>query len=456
MAADGQPELAIRAFLHAYETLARGDRPTIPESSIEPAKDLPRLEDLPETPHDEGHDLLAKTIIIKLNGGLGTGMGLEKAKSLLEVRPGQTFLDLIARQILHLRQSFDSPLRFLLMSSFSTAEDTANHLAQYPALGKIEDLQFIQSRVPKVDKESLLPATSPARPELEWCPPGHGDLYPMLAATGWLDRLLADGVRYAFVSNSDNLGATLDMNLLGYFSRGNQSFLMEVTRRTEADKKGGHLAVDRESGQLLLRESAQCAEEDAQAFQEIERHRYFNTNNLWLRLDALKEALDEHGGFLPLAVITNEKTLDPRDTRSAKVIQLESAMGAAISCLPRTGAVVVPRGRFAPVKSTEDLLALRSDAYDVTPDYRLELLPSRQSRPPSIQLDSKHYKMVDQLEAMIAQGVPSLKDCERLEIQGPVRFAPSVELRGQVKISNRAHEIREVPSGAYTDKAIDL
>ena len=217
--------------------------------------------------------------IIKLNGGLGTGMGLQKAKSLLEVRDGLNFLDLTAKQILTLRERSGLPLRFLLMNSFSTSDDTLEHLAKYPELGETASLEFVQSMAPKLDTTSLEPVSWPQNPSMEWCPPGHGDL-PSILSSGQLDQLLESGVCYAFVSNSDNLGATLDLDLFNYFAETNTPFLMEVTRRTEADKKGGHLAQHAVTGQLLLRESAQCSEEDKDAFQDITRHLFFNTNNV--------------------------------------------------------------------------------------------------------------------------------------------------------------------------------
>ena len=94
--------------------------------------------------------------------------------------------------------------------------------------------------------------------------------------------------------------------------------------------------------------------------------------------------MDENGGLLPLPIIKNVKNLNPRDKSTAKVVQLEVAMGAAIGTLDNTGAIEVNRSRFAPVKTTEDLFALRSDAYVVTDDYRLELAAQRQGVPPNV------------------------------------------------------------------------
>ncbi|MGA7880269.1 MAG: UTP--glucose-1-phosphate uridylyltransferase [Terrimicrobiaceae bacterium] len=432
MQAAGSSQAAIAAFERAFQILASKESGVIEEDSIAPVEQLPTYEEISSGPADAG--LLAKAVMLKLNGGLGTGMGLEKAKSLLVVRNGETFLDLIVRQVLAARKQTGANLRFLLMNSFSTSEDTRSHLARYPELGDPADLELLQNKVPKIAMDTLLPVEWPADPDLEWCPPGHGDLYPAILGSGTLDRLLKEGYLYLFVSNSDNLGATMDPALLNWFAGSGMPFLMEVTTRTGADRKGGHLARRASDGQLLLRESAQCSKEDMDAFQDIERHRYFNTNNLWLRLDHLAEELERNGGLLPLPVITNEKTVDPRNKKSPPVYQLETAMGAAIECFPGAGAVVVPRTRFAPVKTTSDLLALRSDAYVITDDGRAMLAAERNGIPPEIDLDSDHFKLVDQLEAALAAGVPSLLRCRKLKVRGPVRFSSSDRLEGDVAL----------------------
>ncbi len=441
-------EAAIRAFAGSYAALRAGETGLIAESDIEPARDLPRAADLPPA---RCPDLLAQTVVIKLNGGLGTSMGLEKAKSLLPVRDGETFLDLIARQILRLRKHTggEHP-RFLLMNSFSTSADTRAHLAaQQPALGDPASLELLQNRVPKILADTFAPLDWPAHPETEWCPPGHGDLYASLLGSGWLDRLLAEGVRYAFVSNSDNLGALLDESLLAWFAASDKSFLMEVTRRTNADRKGGHLARRQRDGRLLLRESAQCPKADEGAFQNIERHQFFNTNNLWVRLDRLKEALDRHDGIIPLPIIVNRKTADPRDPASPPVIQLETAMGAAIEAFADAAAIDVPRTRFAPVKTTSDLLAVRSDAYHLSDDLRLELHPDRDSQPPHLHLDQTRCKLVDGLDATFPHGAPSLRRCRSLLLHGPLVCEADVAFVGDVVIHNHTADTVHLKAGAY-------
>lgn len=451
MQAAAVSESAIRAFERAYGMLERNESAMLPESGIQPVTSLPSANDLPAPGAEEKRTLLSRTAILKLNGGLGTSMGLEKAKSLLEVRPGITFLDLIARQIVKFRENSGANVRFLLMNSFSTSADTRAFLANHPELGDPDAVELLQNKTPKIDATTLEPAVWPSNPDLEWCPPGHGDLYTVLHASGALEKLPASGIDFIFVSNSDNLGATLDPALLKWFAESGAPFAMEVTSRTPSDRKGGHLAC--RDGGLVLRESAQCPDEDTDAFQDISRHRYFNTNNLWLRLDRLRDALEKSGGFLPLPVIRNRKTVDPRDKNSQAVFQLETAMGAAIECFPDSAAIEVPRTRFAPVKTTGDLLTLRSDAYVIGDDGSVKLADACESVPPEVKLDDG-YKLVDQLEASLANGAPSFARCRKLQVEGPVSFSSNVAFRGSVKVTNPASQRKAVPPGEHKD--VDL
>lgn len=429
----GLSAAAVNAFRHSVEVLTSDRSMMIPESDIVPAQDVADWEGLVSTTPEADAGLLAQAVLIKLNGGLGTSMGLQKAKSLLEIKPGVTFLDLIVRQVKSLRERAGYPVSLLLMNSFSTGADTMAHLSRYQEGGFADPAQveMIQNRVPKLLTDTLAPVSFPENPDLEWCPPGHGDLYPAMVGSGWLDKLLAAGVKYAFVSNSDNLGAQLDTRFLRWFAESGAPFVMEVTRRTEADRKGGHLAVRRSDGQPLLREVAQCPEEDAAAFQDITKHRYFNTNNLWIRLDSLKDLMEKHGGVMPLPVIRNVKTVDPRDAATPEVYQLETAMGAALECFPGARAVCVPRSRFFPVKTCSDLLLLRSDAVVIDEAGAMSLAPECGGEAPVVQLDAKIYKLVDSLDSL---GIPSLKNVKHLVVKGAHRFADGEALCGDVEI----------------------
>ena len=452
MEAKGVMNSAILAFLRAQRLIASGSKGEIAENEISPSHSVLNFGDLPEG-SDFDPALLAQTVVIKLNGGLGTSMGLEKVKSLLEVRPGVAFLDLMSQQILSLREATGGNVRFLLMNSQASSDDTQTYLAQSaPEIGDPAELELLQNWAPKLERESLAPVSHPANPELEWCPPGHADVYPTLEGSGWLDRLLEEGVKYAFISNSDNLGAILDPKLLSYFASQGSPFLMEVTRRTEADKKGGHLATRNSDGRLLLREVAQCSEADQESFQDISRHQFFNTNNIWVNLEQLKKVMAESEGVLELPVIRNSKTVDPRDSSTTPVYQLEQAMGSAIECFEGAVAVNVPRSRFAPVKGTNDLFSLRSDAYDVGLDGRVQLVESRGGKPPVVNFSSE-YKLVDSLSAL---GQASLVDADELTISGLIAFADGVKISGKVVINNESSERKTVPPGSYCDETLSL
>ena len=440
---------AVAAFLKSLQKVIAGETGMLAESAIEPVTALPRLDTVQAR---EDATLVKELAVIKLNGGLGTSMGLDRVKSLIAVKGGETFLDFIARQIFHLRagRGLSEPA-FYLMNSFSTRCDTLEYLQKYPGLADERgELDFLQSKAPKIDARSFEPVAWPENPELEWCPPGHGDLYPSMLGCGLLDRLTRSGVKYLFVSNSDNLGATVDLKLLRYFADSGLSFLMEVAERTASDRKGGHLARRRDSGRLLLRESAQCPKPDEAQFQDIERHRYFNTNNLWICLPDLKAELDRQGGALELPLIKNVKTVDPRQAGSPRVIQIESAMGAAIECFDRAGAILIPRRRFAPVKTTADLLALRSDAYRVTEDFCLVLDESRSGSPPLVELDAC-YRLLADFESCFPNGPPSLIGCRSLKVSGKVIFPAGVVCRGDVEFPNASPEPGVIAPGTYRD-----
>lgn len=439
MDAAGVSTACQRAFLANHRVVELGETGFLSESSIAPAKDLQSLTGLPPEIPNQGADLLSKTVVLKLNGGLGTGMGLENAKSLLVVKDGKTFLDFILQNVESIGKHTPNGKgpRFMLMNSFSTTKGTAAFLQKaYPHLAAVmkSEVELMQNQVPKIYQDSFRPVEWPTDPKCEWVPPGHGDLYAALYGSGTLERLLKEGYEYLFVSNSDNLGATVETRILQWMKKGDIPFVMEVCQRTESDKKGGHLARSKTDNRLLLRESAQCPPEEMGVFQDIKRHQYFNTNNLWIDLAALKNLMDASNGMITLPVIRNSKTVDPKNPASPKVFQLETAMGAAVSQFKNASAVLVPRDRFTPVKTCSDLFALRSDAYTETADHRLVLHASCNGQPPVISLDAR-YALLDAFEGLIARGVPSLIYCTRLTVKGPVQFGGAkIVLKGDVTI----------------------
>lgn len=441
MAEAGVSAPAIEVFAHYYRLLESGETGLIREDSITPLLDPPRLEDV-EISGEAAREAIGATVILRLNGGLGTSMGLDKAKNLLEVRDGLNFLDLIVSQVRAARRAWGARLPLLFMNSFRTEADTLAHLARYDDL-VVEDLplSFVQNQEPKLRADDLTPIEWSADPSLEWCPPGHGDLYTALYGSGLLERLIDKGFRYACIANGDNLGAGPDARLAGWFAASGAPYAAELCRRTVNDRKGGHLAIRKRDGQLILRDTAQTAPEEMHYFTDEHRHPFFHTNNLWFDLRQLLKTLVERNSVLGLPMIRNEKTVDPADGTSPRVIQVESAMGAAIEVFPGATAICVGRDRFLPVKTTNELLLLRSDVYDLTDDGHLVA----RATSPEISLDSAYYKTVPQFEARIPQA-PSLREATALRVHGDWTFEPGVKVVGAAELADQG-QAQVVPAG---------
>ncbi|MBA2551598.1 MAG: UTP--glucose-1-phosphate uridylyltransferase [Nocardioidaceae bacterium] len=432
--ADGEMHpRAIAVFEHYYRELDSGATGMIAEADIEPLPQPTRLDDL-EVEAAQTRDALARTAVIKLNGGLGTSMGMQRAKSLLPVRDDLTFLDMIVGQVRGVRAAHDVRLPLVFMNSFRTRDETLQALAVYPDL-KVDGmaLDFVQNREPKLRSDDLTPVRWPEDPTLEWCPPGHGDLYTALEVSGVLDALIGAGFRYATVSNSDNLGAAPDPRIVGWFAASGAPYAAEVCERTAADLKGGHLAVRKSDGRLVLRETAQTSPEDLAAFTDGDRHAYFHTNNLWFDLIAVRDTLREREGVLGLPLIRNLKTVDPGRPDSPEVVQIETAMGAAVEVFEGATALEVPRSRFLPVKTTNDLLLLRSDAYELGDDFTMRPVTEPV---PLVDLDPTHYKRIGSFDERFPQGAPSLRAARSLTVRGDWTFGAGVRVVGDAELDD--------------------
>lgn len=447
MASAGVPAPAREAFALHYRDLESGATGVIREDTIDPLGDPVLLADV-EAGEDEQVGALSRTAVLKLNGGLGTSMGLDRAKSLLPVRGDLTFLDITVRQVLAVRERTGARLPLLFLDSFSTHQDTLEHLRRYPDLPVHGiPLDLLQSQEPKLRADDLTPVAWPADPRLEWCPPGHGDLYPTLLASGVLDRLLETGHRHLFVSNIDNLGATPDGRVAAWFARSGAGYAAEVCPRTPMDRKGGHLARRRTDGRLVLRDTAQTAQEEMHHFTDEVRHPWVHCNNLWFDLERLREVLLAHDGVLPLPLIRNAKTVDPVDRTSTPVIQIETAMGGAVELFDDAVALGVTRQRFRPVKTTNELVLLRSDVYELDTDHRLVQVPAEA---PVVTLAKDHYGMVGDLDARMPGGPPSLRGASSLTVEGDWTFGYDVTVSGEVTLGP---EGGSVPDGAVLGQA---
>jgi UTP--glucose-1-phosphate uridylyltransferase len=445
MKTEALPNVVIDAFIYYYAKVVNGETGLLSDREISAvAQDEVRAAaDLSEYAA-AGEEASVHAVQIVLNGGLGTSMGLIGPKSLLKVKENRSFLDIIVAQAARRKT------RLCLMNSFNTDPDTRAALQltdPQPA-----PMMFLQHKFPKILRKDLSPAQWPDDPTLEWNPPGHGDVYPALYASGILDKLLDADIRYALICNSDNLGARMDLTLLGYFAKNQFPFMMEVASRTPADKKGGHLARHL-NGRLILREAAQCPDDEIDAFQNIERYRFFTTNNIWVNRQDLKRLIDQHGAIL-LPMILNPKTLDPRNDASPAVLQVEAAMGAAISLFEGATAVKVSGDRFFPVKKCNDLLALRSDCFIFSETGDLIQNPDRSLPRIKIDLDPQYYGKIDLFDQKFPQGAPSLIDCASLTIKGDVRFESDVAVKGNVVLKNTGVSQAVVKKGAVIDSDI--
>ncbi|XP_072030967.1 UTP--glucose-1-phosphate uridylyltransferase-like isoform X1 [Amphiura filiformis] len=362
-------------FQDLFKRFLQETGPSVEWANIQPLpKDaIQSYSKLDEYDPDMARELLDKLVVVKLNGGLGTSMGCTGPKSIIPVRNELTFLDLTVQQIEHLNKTYGSDVPLVLMNSFNTDEDTKKILRKYNAC-QVNIHTFNQSRYPRINKESLLPIAkdwSTNGDNLEsWYPPGHGDVYQALYNSGLLENFINQGKEYMFMSNIDNLGATVDLKILStLLGEGNREFVMEVTDKTRADVKGGTLI--HYENKLRLLEMAQVPKEHVDEFKSVTKFKFFNTNNLWIKLDAIKRVVEEKS--LDMEIIVNNKTTEG----GLNVIQLETAVGAAMKNFNASLGINVPRSRFLPVKKSSDLLLCMSNLYTMKAGS-LTMSPMRQ------------------------------------------------------------------------------
>jgi len=404
-------------------------------------------------------DLLNKLVVVKLNGGLGTSMGCTGPKSTISVRNELTFLDITVQQIESINNKYGCSVPLVLMNSFNTQEDTEKILQKYLQVN-VQVHTFMQSRYPRIVRESLLPMSRSysfeGQDQEAWYPPGHGDVYRSLRNSGLLEKFLKEGKEWLFISNIDNLGASVDINILHYLetsgkeggksgeSRQPHEFLMEVTDKTRADVKGGTL-IEYE-GHLRLLEIAQVPRDHVDEFTSIRKFKIFNTNNLWVNLSAVDRVLTEN--CLHMEVIVNPKHLDT----GAHILQLEEAAGAAIKSFEAPQGLVVPRRRFLPVKTTSDLLVVMSNLYQLSMGtLRMNALRSFPSAP-LIKLGG-HFQKVKAFASRFVN-IPDLLELDHLTVSGDVTFGKNVVLKGTVIIIANHGDRIDIPSGAILENKI--
>ncbi|KDP35730.1 hypothetical protein JCGZ_10502 [Jatropha curcas] len=406
------------------------DEVVVPYDTLAPVPDDPA----------ETKKLLDKLVVLKLNGGLGTTMGCTGPKSVIEVRNGLTFLDLIVIQIEHLNSKYGCNVPLLLMNSFNTHDDTQKIIEKY-SKSNVEIHTFNQSQYPRIVVEDFTPLPCKGQTGKDgWYPPGHGDVFPSLKNSGKLDTLLSQGKEYVFVANSDNLGAIVDLKILSHLIRNKNEYCMEVTPKTLADVKGGTLISY--EGKVQLLEIAQVPDEHVNEFKSIEKFKIFNTNNLWVNLSAIKRLVESDA--LKMEIIPNPKEVD-----GVKVLQLETAAGAAIRFFDHAIGINVPRSRFLPVKATSDLLLVQSDLYTLEDGFVIRNKARKNPANPSIELGPEFKKVANFLSRF--KSIPSIIELDSLKVTGDVWFGAGITLKGKVTIAAKPGVKLEIPDGAVIE-----
>nr|AAD04164.1 UDPglucose pyrophosphorylase [Gracilaria gracilis] len=409
---------------------------------------LQKYDTLPKPATDEElASLLSKLAVLKLNGGLGTSMGCKGPKSVIEVRDDTTFLDLIVQQIGQLNKNHPTAnVPLLLMNSFNTDSETAKIIRKYQDTS-VTLTTFQQSRYPRIVKESLepMPLTHDHYAHEDWYPPGHGDFFQSIYNSGLVDTLLAQGKEYIFVSNVDNLGATVDLNILKNVVDREVEYCMELTDKTRADIKGG--TIISYDGKVSLLEVAQVPAKYVEEFKSISKFKVFNTNNIWVSLRAIKRVMQS--GEMKLDIIVNNK-----EVKGTKVIQLESAIGAAIGYFNNACGVNVPRSRFLPVKSTSDLMLIQSNMYNLK-SGSLVMNPARQfTTTPVIKLGKEFKKVAQYLERL--GSIPDILELDHLTVSGDVYFGANTTLKGTVIVVANPGNTIMIPEGSVLENKVVL
>jgi UTP--glucose-1-phosphate uridylyltransferase len=437
----GISETGIESFLRMVRRAGQKS-PYIPlEDVCAPSEEL--LLKIPEHPEvfsqleEAGEALLSKAVVIKLNGGRSTTMGGEVPKGILVAKDGMSYLEIILGQMKAIRDKWSIDIPLVLMNSFFTQTPTMEVIKQLGA--SVRTIE--QKQVPRLLKDTLIPLDTGT--DDDWAPPGHGDVYESLSDSGLLDELLSEGYQWAFISNVDNLAANLEPWILGLIQKHDAGFLMEVTDRTNEDRKGGTLVVGNDRLQLL--EIAQVDPKSSFEFMDIDRFRVFNTNNIWVDLIALRTIIDQ--GLLNLPIMQNHKKI-----RGANVVQLETAMGSAIGSFPRARGLKVNRDRFFPTKKVEDLFVLQSDVCLLDPMYRLRRNSSRLASLPPVPAVSFGSDFLDSplriSERFEDSTTISLLNAESLKVSGSVFFERDVRIEGNVSIEASPGKTLKIESGA--------
>uniref|UniRef100_A0A1I7T5L9 UTP--glucose-1-phosphate uridylyltransferase n=1 Tax=Caenorhabditis tropicalis TaxID=1561998 RepID=A0A1I7T5L9_9PELO len=321
-------------------------------------------------------------------------------------------------------KTYNVDIPFYLMNSFYTDNDTKTYLNEK---GYEKVRTFEQSKCPRLDAETKLPVAAVTQNwgDDAWYPPGHGNIFESLKNSGVLDELLSDGRELIFVSNIDNTGADVSFQITQLMLDENVDFVMECTQKTETDVKGGTL-IDI-NDQMMHLEMPQVPPENLSDFCSTKVFKIFNTNNIWVNLNAINNRLPN---------IRSEIIVNKKNVRGREVLQLEFSIGGCIKNFHKALCVHVNRDRFRPVKNLGDLLSLRSTLCDLnTTNYKIHHNHAM-GVPPIISLDPSVYTSVEEINKRFPHPLV-IKKCTQFNVIGNVRFGKNVQLSGKVTVTGK-------------------
>lgn len=324
-----------------------------------------RIEDIYTIDNKNKNNNNNKICIIKLNGGIASSMVRHNfPKCLIQIKEDYTILDIIMNR--HIK--FNKNETILLLNSFYTHDETRQFIQlNYP--NAIESLIYLEQKANPRVLESSKEILNMDNPDHIY-PIGHGELIYKLIDTEIIDKLIEDGIEYIFVSNIDNLNAVKNNDILQDLMDNGIDYALEIVERTEQDKKGG--IVVKYDGRYKIVEIGECGLDDLSNFMDIEKYKYFNTNNIWIRTKAIKELSKQDTNYLEkVDIIKNRKKLKTGED----CVQLEYALGGFLKMFDKVKFYLVDRNRFMPIKNEEQLDNLRSDKYKLNKEiWQLEAI----------------------------------------------------------------------------------
>jgi UTP--glucose-1-phosphate uridylyltransferase len=283
-----------------------------------------------------------------------------------------------------------------------------------------------------------------------WNPPGTGDVFFTLYHNGILQKLIDQGKEYLFLSNIENFGGVVghsNFKLLNHLESNPEiEFINEVAERHITDHLGG-IFVRADDHKIKLLELSQIPQGQLDKF-KANKFKYWNTNNIWIRLKSLKKAFDDHK--FHLSVLATVKKQDDHQ----ELYQLTMPASTAIENFSHTQAVIVPRMRYREVKTTADLLILQSNLFKMTAEGSYSLNPARPFNTIPVVKLGDHFKTFADFAKRFKGSIPDMIELDHLTVSGDVYFGTNVTLKGNVIIVANHGEVIHIPDNAILENKI--